>query len=969
MQKHLSVYLIGVFFLFLSFTTYGQTYIMGATGTTITDCGGTIENPGGYGSYANGLNVTQTICSGNGQCIQLSFGAFETESCCDPLVIYDGNSTLAAVLGTYAGTTSPGVVTSTGASGGCITLSFVSDGSVTYTGFNANISCISCPIAITLGQGGSMISGCSGILMDAGGPGNYSNNEDITQTFCSDVVGQCVSLTFTSFNTEADADLLTIYDGPNTSSGLIGVFSGTTIPAPLSTSTNSGGCMTLQFTSNGSDTHTGFQANVACGVCQTPNIILGVGGDTITTCGGTFVDPGVLGNYDNNQSVTQTICSGTPGQCVSLNFSSFNTEATFDRLSVYDGPNTGADLLGVFSGTSVPLPVASSTNSGGCLTLVFTTNGSVTSSGFSATLSCGTCHDPLILPTGFCDEALPFCTDVAGGITFSASTGTQSEFGGGISCLGSTPNPAWYFIKVQNTGPIDLQINSGFDVDYICWGPFSQTQWDSGVCSFVLDPVWAADATNVIDCSYSGSATENCNLSNAQSGEYYMLLISNFSNQATLINIQQNGGTGTTDCSSICDHTVNTFVSECDSTNNSFSINSTLYIPHPPLSGNVEIINSSGGILNFEAPFPDSLNFSFNQLASDGQQHTIVVSFSDQPYCSNSFEYTAPLACNSCAVSASLIDSVTCTGHPFQLQASEIISAEYSWTGPNGFTSTEQNPILQDAQLSMSGVYHLDVFNPVDSCHSIASVNVFIHQFPDDVTIIGNVLACAGDTLVLDVTQYPGAEYTWYQSGNFYNTSSSLEFIPISIQDQGNYSCSINISGCINTSIEEAVIVNPSPVIPTLFFDPLSNSLHAFQASGNYQWFFSDGFFGDELIPGQTFDTLKLQFPGYYKVVVTNEFGCSKSSQNYFFDPTGIPELSIARLALQPNPASDFIQVSVPESGVLNVFDLAGKLIKEKIVQSGIHFIYVDDLAEGIYLFQFRSNSGLLIAKVIVEHN
>ncbi len=793
--------------------TNAQTYIMGATGTTITDCGGTLENPGGFGAYTNGLNTTQTICSGTGQCVQLSFGAFETESCCDPLTIYDGNSTLAAVLGTYAGTTSPGVVTSTGASGGCITLSFVSDGSVTYTGFNAAISCVTCPPAITLGQGGASISGCSGILMDAGGPGNYSDNESITQTFCSDVVGQCVSLTFTSFNTEADADLLTIYDGPNTSSGLIGVFSGTSIPAPVSTSTNSGGCMTLQFTSNGSVNSTGFQANVACGVCQTPNMILGVGGNTITTCGGTLVDPGALGNYGNNQSVTQTICSGTPGQCVALNFTSFNTEATFDRLSVYDGPNTGADLLGVFSGFSVPLPVASSTNSGGCLTLVFTSNGSVTSTGFSATLSCGTCQAPVILPTGFCDDAQPFCTDVAGGITFPAATGTQSEFGGGISCLGSTPNPAWYFMKVQNTGPIDLQITSGFDVDFICWGPFSQTQWTNGVCTQVLDPVWAANATNVIDCSYSASATENCSIANAQAGEYYVLLLTNFSNLATNINFQQNGGTGSTDCSIFCSVDATPAPTVCDPTTNTYILAGTINFTNPPSTGSLTITNSSGGFLSFNAPFATSVNYNFTNLSSNGNAEQLTVVFSDDNTCAAIGNYNAPASCSQCPVQAG-VSGPACEGQNVSLTASNVDNGQYTWIGPNGFASNLQNPVLTNVTPAMAGVYQVTALNPINNCSSISSVNVFVFATPATPTLSNSGPVCEGTPLNFTSNNYAGGTFSWSGPNSFTSSLQNPSIAAAANAANGNYSCIVSVNSCPSLPGSTTAVINPYPTTP-----------------------------------------------------------------------------------------------------------------------------------------------------------
>ena len=937
---------------------------MGDSSGAIITCSGIIENPGGFGSYTINQDVTQTICSGNGQCIQLTFTEFGTEACCDQLTVYDGTSNFDNILNEYAGATNPGVVTCSGGAGGCITLNFQSDGSINSSGFRANISCVSCPASIILGQGGDSISTCSGLLLDPSGSSNYENNLNVTQTFCASDSGLCLTLSFLSFNTELDNDVLSIYDGLNSNSDLIGQFSGTVIPNAITSSSDSGGCLTLSFVTNGSVSYAGFKANLSCDNCSLPYIVLGQNENTIYTCGATVLDPGGFGSYGNNQDYTQTICSEIPGQCISLVFNDFALETTLDRLFIYDGPNTSAELINVLSGIGIPAPVSSSNNSSGCLTLVFTSNGSVTNSGFSATISCGICQEPILIPTGFCEDFIPFCSNIVGGITYSPSIGINSEFGspGNVGCLGSTPNPAWFFFQIQDNGPIDIQISSGFDVDFICWGPFNQTQWNEGVCSLVFDTDWSNQ--HIADCSYSASSLEYCNITNTQTGEYYLMLISNYANQPSITTIYQIGGIGTTNCNSLCDHSISTFITDCDSTNNTYSINSTLYLPHPPVTGTLSIINSSGGMLTFEAPFPDTLNFSFTHLASDGLQHQIQLGFSGDPFCSNTVNYTAPLACNTCSVSASLGDTIVCSSFPIHLLASEISGGIYSWTGPNGFTSSEHNPVIANAELNMTGVYQLDVFNPLDSCHSLALVNVIVNQFPEEVNITGNMPVCAGDTLILDVTQYSDAEYTWYKSGIPFSNDSSLEFLPTTDQDVGIYTCSIDLNGCVNSSVEEELTIYPTPSIPTLFFDPLSNSLHAFQATGNYQWYF-----GSDLIEGQTFDTLKLVFPGYYNVVVTNEFGCSNSSIFYFYNPVGIQELSNSILTLQPNPAEDFIHVFVPETGVLEVRDIAGKFIQENKLQKGTNSISVIDLADGLYLFQFKSNDGIRFTKVIIEHN
>lgn len=105
---------------------------------------------------------------------------------------------------------------------------------------------------------------CSGNFYDAGGGGNYSNNESGIITFCSNA-GNCVRVTFSSFNIESSWDYLYIYDGPNTSSPLIGTYTGTTSPGTV---TSTGGCLTFRFYSDGSVVYSGWTASISCVTCS-----------------------------------------------------------------------------------------------------------------------------------------------------------------------------------------------------------------------------------------------------------------------------------------------------------------------------------------------------------------------------------------------------------------------------------------------------------------------------------------------------------------------------------------------------------------------------------------------------------------------------------------------------------------------------------------------------------------------------
>lgn len=137
-----------------------------------------------------------------------------------------------------------------------------------------------------------------------------------------------------------------------------------------------------------------------------------------------------------------------------------------------------------------------------------------------------------------CIGAEPFCTGTTS--SFAASTNTSAPIGPYYDCLFTQPNPAFYYLQIDQPGNLTINIQSTplVDIDFICWGPFTDpnTMCDSLTAAYVED------------CSYSAAAIENCNITNAVSGQFYILLITNFSNQVCNINFSQTSGNGTTDC-------------------------------------------------------------------------------------------------------------------------------------------------------------------------------------------------------------------------------------------------------------------------------------------------------------------------------------------------------------------------------------------------------------------------------------
>nr|WP_262902589.1 choice-of-anchor L domain-containing protein [Winogradskyella sp. SM1960] len=104
---------------------------------------------------------------------------------------------------------------------------------------------------------------------------------------------------------------------------------------------------------------------------------------------------GELETYSEDESYVTTICPENSGDRLNVNFIEFVTQLNVDFLTIYDGDDVSADIIGVYSGVSSPgIVFASQSNTTGCLTFVFTSNEIGNIDGWKAEISCITpCQD------------------------------------------------------------------------------------------------------------------------------------------------------------------------------------------------------------------------------------------------------------------------------------------------------------------------------------------------------------------------------------------------------------------------------------------------------------------------------------------------------------------------------------------------------------------------------------------------
>lgn len=466
---------------------------------------------------------------------------------------------------------------------------------------------------------------------------------------------------------------------------------------------------------------------------------------------GTFYDDGgPFNNHGSNKSFTQTF-QAAAGQNLTFTFTEFDLGIN-DYLYIYDGASTSSNLIGVYARTASPGTIKTS-EAGGSLTFQFTSDNSSSANGTGWAAKYATGGPNQIMTGENCANANPFCTGT--NYNFPNSTGVQSLGGGGIyGCLGSTPNPVWYYMQVATAGNIDITINqvsnggTPIDVDFIAWGPFTSLAQGCGSLS----------TSNDVDCSYSTSATEICNIPNAQVGQFYILLMTNFNGAAGHISFSQTGGAGSTNCSILCSTVANTgpvcqggtFNLTATSVSNATAYNWT---------GPGGFASSQQNPIGVTAP---------NTVGAN--TYTLVVT---TPTGTCTAQTTVTVKQTPVA-NAGTTSVITCAQPNALLDgSSDMGSATLTWNGPGASNTADPFNATQ------AGTYTLTATN--QGCSTTATIAVTsntVAPVPSFTTPDGTVLNCITQAVTLNGSATPsGATVAWTgQAGN-----------PISVSAPGTY--------------------------------------------------------------------------------------------------------------------------------------------------------------------------------------
>ncbi|CAM1350743.1 T9SS type B sorting domain-containing protein [Tenacibaculum crassostreae] len=165
-----------------------------------------------------------------------------------------------------------------------------------------------------------------------------------------------------------------------------------------------------------------------------------------------------------------------------------------------------------------------------------------------------------------------------------------------------------------------------------------------------------------------------------------------------------------------------------------------------------------------------------------------------------------------------------CVGEQLNLNAASGLS--YKWTGPNGFSSSEQNPIISNVSDVNSGLYHL-TFSDSSLCTQIKTINVIVSSPPEidsledidtcdfnndgyatfDLSKINTEILSSNNDLVVEFLNGSNNLIDSSELSSYKNTIPNEEIITVKVSHKNNPNC-FNFTSFKLITI---VCVNPDP--------------------------------------------------------------------------------------------------------------------------------------------------------------
>ncbi|MBC7937932.1 MAG: gliding motility-associated C-terminal domain-containing protein [Rhizobacter sp.] len=467
-------------------------------------------------------------------------------------------------------------------------------------------------------------------------------------------------------------------------------------------------------------------------------------------------------------------------------------------------------------------------------------------------LCASTTIPPITLPglpaSPNCALAQPLCTSTTPYIipNISGQTPTNAPGGGIYGCLAQIPNPTYYVLNIQTAGNIQLTISqtnnagAGVDVDFVVWGPFASA---AAGCTGI-------SAANIVDCSFSADPIEEINIPNALAGQVYILLVTNFGNQAGMITYQQTGGIGSSSCCPI-----------------SAANSAALYCQGP------------GSVVNlFSTAVPNaSYIWTGPNCYTSTQQNPTAVPVPGTPgqyiYTVTAYTATGQVCADTTIITVLPKPSIGAdTSFKICAGSTANLAIIYNTATLTPIWTLNGGAVANPAAVNVSGIYRLIAANST-GCADTAFVNLTVDTVRSEVSVAQIVCTQTGRITVSNLSGISPFEYSLSSPGNTPVFQSSNEFIA----PAGTYTVTTRDSlGCIGTNqvtvtIVPEVTVNAGPDVSIVTGETVQLLATVSEPASGILWTPATGLNATNILNPKANPVATTT----YTIAVTNSLGCN----------------------------------------------------------------------------------------------
>lgn len=288
-------------------------------------------------------------------------------------------------------------------------------------------------------------------------------------------------------------------------------------------------------------------------------------------------------------------------------------------------------------------------------------------------------------------------------------------------------------------------------------------------------------------------------------------------------------------------------------------------------------------------------------------------------------------------------------------------SYEWIFEGGTPATSTLKNPQVNystsgtyDVTLIVGNSFGYDTIEMKD--YIVAAANPIVTVWADTTKL------CRGQSTRMYAV---GAkDYFWYPV--FAQNTTVGDTIIINPPSSFTYNVrGTSAEGCTDVKTI-SITVYPGPGTVNIF----NNNMGSLYTNNNtlgvkFQWLLE----GVEL-PGDTGKTItpSPSAPGTYSLRARDSIGCEVVSNEYYFNPLSVANVSDKGIKVYPNPTSGEVYFDGLEKGIaakITLTDMIGRKVFETVITANT--INVDTLPAGLYFISVEQNNTLVSQKLRVE--